>query len=239
MRLSAASPRAAEGFRSKLLWLLLCALFSCQAGAGIFLGLSEMRALGELRGGSPELQLIRATGPLSVGLGQRGADRTLQSCFAGFDALHEYFPADVRAKTAQICGDAAETILKDAPTHGGARQLLAESYDRRGLGQSAALALKKSALAAPNTTWLLRRRLLLLSRLAPEWQAQANIDLGGLVAKLVSMPQSREWLAQAYVVNPKLRALVMSGAASLPEREANLFLARVTQLSAQAGQRKE
>ncbi len=239
MNISAEGFRPRTGRQGKVFWAILAGVFCAQATAGVILGLVEYRALVALQGGLPELRLIASSTPLPIGYGQRGVAQTVAECFAGLDAVHEYYPAEARFRAATACRTTAETILEDAPTHAGARQLLAETYLRLGLESAAVSALRDAALVAPNTNWLLRRRLALLARIDPAQRAAAVPDLGSLVAKLVSVPQSREWLAQNYVVHPEMRALIRAGAAALPEREAGQFLARVRALGAAAGQKIE
>lgn len=229
---------SANLFRTRLERLLLAALFCGLTGAGLALWRVEAAALAEQTGIAPQLRLLASAAPLAPGFGQRSVEQALAACFSGLDAITEFYPLDARHQAADVCRQTAELILRDAPTNGAARQLLAEAYFRLGLSDAALSALADASATAPNTTWLIQRRVLLLSRFAPGQRGAPMPDAAPLVAKLIRVPQSREWLARAYVRDPAMRALLKASAAALPAPQAAQFLARVKALSA-AAQRTE
>lgn len=225
---------SAKLFRINAERAILAAVFCSLTGAGVALWRAESAAMAAVAGVAPHLRLLASPDPLALGYGQRSVAQSIAGCFAGLDAITGFYPADARLQAAEVCRQTAEAILQDAPTHGAARQLLAEAYFRLGLVTAAATALNEAAQLAPNTTWLLQRRLLLLSRFDPTTRAAALANAEPLVSKLISEPRSREWLAQAFVREPSMRALVEAGAATLPAPQAAQFLARVKALGAAA-----
>ena len=195
---------------------------------GASVAVTELRAYLDTRGNVPAAQLLGRGQPLSLSLGQQVTAQTITACLVGLDALSGplYTPA-ARSEGAGRCLETAQQVLRRAPTHAGARQLLAESLFVLHQPQAAAQALQQAARLAPATKWLAQRRLMLLSRLDPALRTQAFPDTGPLIAQLIAEDESRDWLARQHSRDPAVRAVVEAGAAALPEADARKFLAMV------------
>lgn len=214
--------------RTKQLRLAVAGAFFGLALLGAGFTVAELRAFVDLRGSLPAVRLLGRTQPLATGFGPQVTAQAISTCLAGVEALASPFYTEAaRREGARICQLTAQETLNAAPTNARARQLLAESLFLLGQRQAAAAALHQAALLAPNTMWLAQRRLMLLSRFDPALQAQTLPDTGPLIAQLIAVPESRDWLAKTYANTPALRPLVEAGASALPAAEAQKFLALV------------
>lgn len=221
------SPTTING--SRLPTLAVAGLFLLLAGAGAVMSAAEFRAYFSLRGEAPVVALLRESEAVQGGFSYYGKDDKISACFAALDALNgPVYSERARKRGAEVCLRTAQEVLRSAQTFAGAHQLLAESHFQLGEPDLAVAALQDAALLAPNTLWLLQRRFLLLARLA---RPVPGVAADELVAKLISVPQSRSWLAQVYLSDAAARRLVEEGAGALPAEDSRRFLAEIKSAS--------
>lgn len=227
------SPKPINGSRPQK--LAVAGLFLILASAGATVTATEFRAYFSLRGEAPLVALLRETEAIQGGLSYYGKDEKISGCFSALEALNRpIYSERARRRGAEVCLRTAQEVLRSAQTFAAAHQLLAEAHFQLGEPDLAVAALQDAALLAPNTLWLLQRRFMLLSRLA---RPVPGVQADELVAKLISVPQGRSWLAGVYLSDAAVRRLVEEGAGALPAEDSRRFLAEVKSASrAAAGQ---
>lgn len=220
---------------SRLPTLAVAGLFLILASAGALVSATEFRAYFSLRGKTPLVALLRETEAIQGGFSYYGKDEKISACFSALDALERpIYSERARKRGAEVCLRTAQEVLRSAQTFAAAHQLLAESHFRLDEPDLAVAALQDAALLAPNTLWLLQRRFLLAARLA---RPVPGVQADELVAKLISVPQGRSWLAGVYLSDEAARRLVEEGAGALPAEDSRRFLAEIKLASrASAGQ---
>lgn len=142
----------------------------------------------------------------TISYGATLTNKSLANCFAKFDTP----PLEQTSRThaATTCLTLANTVLQSAPSHAAALQLRAEALAMLGQPNAAAQAAHLSDLAAPNTAWLMQRRLILLAELPAQNLTPLHPMIARMTRKLLSDPTTRTTLARNSAQTPALRSLL-------------------------------
>lgn len=172
--------------------------------------------------GLQPMNYVLSENPFPVApLGLNSHENEIELCFKARSALdRSVLKAEAKAEGYKTCLDLAEQVLRVMPSYGPAWQLRGEMQLSlweldKGAANPAALdaavaSQLAAAAAAPNTVWLMQRRL----RFALDLPAQVMQDnmISKLVAadvpKLLSLAETRRWLANLYLRNANLRQIV-------------------------------
>jgi hypothetical protein len=165
-------------------------------------------------------------------LSRPGTTELLLSCaITQTSLLYRFQPAEFRAAVDRACLNLATQIARIAPTAGGAYAVAALSSPDEA---SAALAVRRSAAAAPSSPWQGQIRIRVALPLVAQSRADLAADLAEVlradIAFAAQSVQGRRFLAQLYVQTAEFRPLIVSGVEQAPATVQRSFVHEVARL---------
>lgn len=234
-----ADQRRRAPYRNAVILALCAALFAIW-GAAIFL--REYRSFYAGAGLAPHIYVTAENAFATLPAGLQSRTREIERCFIALETLRrDTSQPEMAVRGHQACLALADGILASSPAQAGALQLRAEVLLALGDAEGAAAALVLAAQAAPNTMWLMQRRLVLALQLptplaTPNSAGEAKAGGSGIAAmvgrdipKLLRLPQARDWLAQLYLAQPNLRPMVAQLDGKILVDDAAAFMQRLRQ----------
>jgi len=173
-------------------------------------------------------------------LGLASTAREVERCFDAKAQLRSgILKAELRKIGYQSCLDLADRVLNVTPAHAGTLQMRTEMLlALNGLGGDSGTPLAQilaaqsaAAAAAPNTVWLMQRRLLVALEMFAKPASAQEASLQAMVVqdlpKLLALSQQRRWVADLYLRHDSLRPLVASLDGKISASDAESFLRMV------------
>lgn len=192
-------------------------------------------------GVSPQAYIVSEGAFAATPMGLQSVTRELGRCLSARAQLGSaVLKPEARMRGYQTCLDLADGILRSTPAHGGALQLRAEMLadlgDSRAGGNADVIeAQLLAAQAAPQTMWLMQRRVALALSQAEKTSGDAaefgDARIAQMVARdvtgLLGVYSMHEWLAQYYVRHPALRRVIEGVEGQILAKDGAAFVRRL------------